>query len=183
MKILGIDPGLRITGFGCITVDGSKLRYETSGVIRIPDGPLPLRLKYIFDNVREVVEQTAPDMAVCEIVFVSVNPQSTLLLGQARGAAVTALVSKDLEVHEYTALQLKQAVVGYGKAKKEQVQNMVTRLLNLPGTPSSDAADALGLAICHAHSLRTRAHMAEVSAKMGVLVGKKGLRVKGGRLV
>ena len=183
MKILGIDPGLRVTGFGCIRVEGTKLVYETSGVIRVPDGLLPHRLKYIFDSVREVVDMTQPDTSVCEIVFVNVNPQSTLLLGQARGAAVTALVSKELEVHEYTALQLKQAVVGYGKAKKEQVQDMVTRLLNLPGMPSSDAADALGLAICHAHSMRTREHLSAVSAKLGKALGKSGLRVKGGRLV
>jgi crossover junction endodeoxyribonuclease RuvC len=187
MKILGIDPGLRITGFGVLDVSGSKLSYETSGVIRIPEGPLPHRLKYIYNHVREVVEMTQPDVAVCEIVFVNVNPQSTLLLGQARGAAVTALVSKDLEVHEYTALQLKQAVVGYGKAKKEQVQEMVMRLLNLPGLPGPDAADALGIAICHAHAMKTREHLQAVSDKLGDVLGaqlgKKGLRVKRGRLV
>jgi crossover junction endodeoxyribonuclease RuvC len=188
MRILGIDPGLRITGFGVLTTEGTKLRYETSGVIRIPDGPLPTRLKYIYDNVRKVVQQTAPDVAVCEIVFVNVNPQSTLLLGQARGAAITALVSKQLEVHEYTALQLKQAVVGYGKAKKEQVQEMVMRLLSLPGKPSPDAADALGLAICHAHALKAREQLAQVTAKLnshqlGTAIGKRGLRVKRGRLV
>jgi crossover junction endodeoxyribonuclease RuvC len=191
VRILGIDPGLRITGFGVIEVHGQHLSYVTSGVIRIPDGALPSRLKYIYDNVREVVQQTVPDVAVCEIVFVNVNPQSTLLLGQARGAAITALVSQQLEVHEYTALQLKQAVVGYGKAKKEQVQEMVMRLLKLPGKPSPDAADALGLAICHAHALKAREQLAHVSVKLndqlgtklGLQIGKRGLRVKRGRLV
>jgi crossover junction endodeoxyribonuclease RuvC len=183
MRILGIDPGLRITGFGCIRVEGSKLHYETSGIIRVPDGALPDRLKHIYEQVREVVDMTQPDVSVCEIVFVNVNPKSTLLLGQARGAAITALVSKDLAVHEYTALQLKQAVVGYGKANKEQVQEMVTRLLNLPARPSSDAADALGLAICHANSFSSRAQLEAVSAKIGLQLGRKGLRVKKGRLV
>ena len=128
---------------------------------------------------------TQPDTSVCEIVFVNMNPQSTLLLGQARGAAITALVSKSLEVHEYTALQLKQAVVGHGKAKKEQVQDMVMRLLKLPSLPSPDAADALGLAICHANTLKTREHLAHLTQKITNLpmnsIGKKGLRIKGGR--
>ncbi|MDE2047116.1 MAG: crossover junction endodeoxyribonuclease RuvC [Betaproteobacteria bacterium] len=187
MKILGIDPGLRITGFGVVHAEAGKLRYGTSGIIRVPtEGALPQRLKYIYDHVREVVQHTAPDMAVCEIVFVNANPQATLLLGQARGAAITALVSQGLEVHEYSNLQLKQAVVGYGKAKKEQVQEMVMRLLQLPGKPSPDAADALGLAICHAHSMKSRAQLQAVSDKLGALggqLGKKGLRVKRGRLV
>jgi crossover junction endodeoxyribonuclease RuvC len=102
--------------------------------------------------VREVTARYRPDCASLEIVFVNVNPQSTLLLGQARGAALTALVSNDLAVSEYTALQMKKAVVGHGQARKEQVQAMVARLLDLPGLPGKDAADALGLAICHAHA-------------------------------
>jgi crossover junction endodeoxyribonuclease RuvC len=186
MRILGIDPGLRITGFGLIDAQGQKLRYETSGIIRVPEGPLPKRLAHIYEQVREVVAQCAPDTAVCEIVFVNANPQATLLLGQARGAAITALVSRGLEVHEYSALQLKQAVVGYGKAKKEQVQEMVMRLLQLSARPSPDAADALALAICHAHSMKSREQLKAVSDRLGTLgaaLGKKGLRVKRGRLV
>jgi len=153
MRILGIDPGLRTTGFGVIESEGSKLRYVASGTIKAETSDtLPLRLKMIFDGVREVAARYRPDCASVEIVFVNVNPQSTLLLGQARGAALTALVCDDLAVSEYTALQMKKAVVGHGQARKEQVQEMVRRLLALPGLPGKDAADALGLAICHAHA-------------------------------
>jgi crossover junction endodeoxyribonuclease RuvC len=113
---------------------------------------LPGRLKVIFDGVREIAARYAPTCASIEIVFVNVNPQATLLLGQARGAALSALVADELAVAEYTALQMKRAIVGHGQAKKEQVQQMVMRLLALPGVPGPDAADALGLAICHAHA-------------------------------
>jgi len=152
VRILGIDPGLRVTGFGVIDVHGTRLCYVASGIIRIPAGGLPPRLKTIHDGIARVVGEYRPDSAVAEIVFVNVNPQSTLLLGQARGAAIGALVAHGLPVHEYTALQVKQAVVGYGRAAKSQVQQMVQRLLALPGVPSTDAADALACAICHAHA-------------------------------
>ena len=155
MRILGIDPGLRTTGFGVIECEGSRLHYVASGTIKtdaVDIGQLPSRLKIIFDGVREITARYQPTCAAVEIVFVNVNPQSTLLLGQARGAALTALVSSDLAVSEYTALQMKKAIVGHGQARKEQVQEMVMRLLQLPGLPGKDAADALGLAICHAHA-------------------------------
>ena len=115
---------------------------------------MPARLKVLFDGIGEVAARYQPDVASVEIVFVNVNPQATLLLGQARGACVTALVARDLSVAEYTALQMKQAVAGYGKAAKAEVQEMVKRLLKLPGVPGKDAADALGLAITHAHAGR-----------------------------
>lgn len=174
MRILGIDPGLQITGFGLIDVDGPQLSYVASGTIRTaeaPRGDLPARIRLIFDGVREVVSTYQPDAAALEIVFVNVNPQSTLLLGQARGAAICGAVSCDLPVAEYTALQVKQAVVGHGKAAKEQVSHMVQRLLSLDGSPSSDAADALACAICHAHGSSGLAAMAGV-----------GTRKRGGRL-
>lgn len=155
MRILGIDPGLRTTGFGVIDVLGVDLSYVASGTIstlQLSKAGLPARLKVLFDGVREVAQRYQADAAVVEIVFVNVNPQSTLALGQARGACITALVSSELPVAEYTALQMKQAVVGYGKAQKNQVQEMVRRLLNLPGLPGADAADALGMAITHAHA-------------------------------
>ena len=155
MRILGIDPGLRTTGFGVIDTEGAKLHYVASGTIKtdaVDIGQLPARLKIIFDGVREVTARYQPACASVEIVFVNVNPQSTLLLGQARGAALTALVSNDLDVAEYTALQMKKAIVGHGQARKEQAEEMVMRLLALPGLPGKDAADALGLAICHAHA-------------------------------
>ncbi len=154
MLILGIDPGLQRTGFGVVESQGQRLAYVASGTIstlEAPRGDLPLRLKIIFDGVQEVVQRYAPDCACVEIVFVNVNPQSTLLLGQARGAALAALVSGGLPVAEVTALQMKKAVVGHGLANKGQVQEMVRRLLGLPGLPGKDAADALGLAISHAH--------------------------------
>ena len=163
MRILGIDPGLQIAGFGVVDVDGQQLRYVASGTIKtthLDRGNLPARLKVLFDGVREVVERYQPDCSSVEIVFVNVNPQATLLLGQARGACVTALVSCDLPVAEYTALQLKKAIAGYGKAGKAEVQQMVMRLLKLPALPGKDAADALGLAITHAHAGRSNAILA-----------------------
>ena len=158
LRVLGVDPGLRTTGWGVIDADGAALRYVASGTIKTDAadrGQLPARLKIVFDGVREVAARYAPQCASVEIVFVNVNPQSTLLLGQARGAAITALVSAGLDVAEYTALQMKKAVVGHGQARKEQVQQMVSRLLALPGLPGKDAADALGLAVCHAHAARS----------------------------
>lgn len=171
VRILGLDPGLRVTGYGVIEKNGSTLTYVSSGCVKSPDGELPDRLKNILNSVQEVISRHTPQEVAVEKVFVNVNPQSTLLLGQARGAAICAAVSRDLPVAEYTALQVKQAVVGNGHAKKEQVQEMVKRLLKLPGYPSPDAADALACAICHAHG--------------GELAGvtTRGYRVKGGRLV
>ena len=154
MRILGIDPGLQIAGFGVIDVEGQTLRYVASGTIKtahMVQAGLPARLKVLYEGIREVVDRYQPDAASVEIVFVNVNPQATLLLGQARGACLTALVSCDLAVSEYTALQMKKAVAGYGKAGKAEVQEMVMRLLKLPALPGKDAADALGLAITHAH--------------------------------
>ena len=152
-RILGIDPGLRVTGFGIIDVAGSRLDYVASGCIRTDaEAALPTRLGTIHAGIRELVARYQPQQAVVEIVFVNVNPQSTLLLGQARGAAIGALVADGLAVGEYTALQVKQAVVGNGHAAKEQVQHMVRRLLALDAEPGSDAADALACAIAHAHA-------------------------------
>jgi crossover junction endodeoxyribonuclease RuvC len=180
LRILGIDPGLVTTGFGVIDAEGSQLHYVASGTIRtgaVQIGQLPARLKVIFDGVREVTARYQPACAAVEIVFVNVNPQSTLLLGQARGAALTALVSTDLAVSEYTALQMKKAIVGHGHARKEQVQEMVMRLLKLPGLPGKDAADALGLAICHAHAGASFAAI----AKGATLARRSHAQFKGGR--
>lgn len=180
MRILGIDPGLRVAGFGVIDVEGQRLRYVASGTIKtthLDSSDLPARLKVLFDGIREVVERYQPDSASVEIVFVNVNPQATLLLGQARGACVTGLVSCNLPVAEYTALQLKKAVAGYGRAGKEEVQQMVMRLLQLPALPGKDAADALGLAITHAHVGRSSAILAAATA----LKPKSSTSYKAGR--
>ncbi len=175
MRILGIDPGLRTTGFGVVDAEGSALSYVASGTVtttHLNKGQLPLRLKVLYDGIREVVVRYAPHAAAIEIVFVNVNPQSTLLLGQARGAAIAALVCDDLPVTEYTALQMKQAVVGWGRADKKQIQEMVRRLLNLSGMPGPDAADALGLAITHAHAHTAMARLAQADGVIGAGSGK-----------
>ena len=152
-------------------VSKSGLRYITSGCVKSGDGELAERLKAILDGLRQVIASHAPIQVAVEKVFVNVNPQSTLALGQARGTAICAAVIAGLPVAEYTALQVKQSVVGNGHAAKEQVQHMVRRLLDLPGEPSPDAADALACAICHAHG-----------AKLGELP-LRGLRMRKGRLV
>ncbi|CAG9183589.1 Crossover junction endodeoxyribonuclease RuvC [Cupriavidus laharis] len=180
MRILGIDPGLRTTGFGVLEKHGNKLSYIASGTIKSNgDSDLPARLKTLFDGISEVARTYAPDCAAIEKVFVNVNPQSTLLLGQARGAAICGLVGQGLPVFEYTALQLKVAVVGYGRANKEQVQEMVMRLLSLPGRPSTDAADALGIAICHANGGNTLGTLSGLAPELV----RKGMRVRRGRLI
>lgn len=173
VRILGIDPGLRVTGFGVIDRIGTRLAYITSGCIRTPPADtLPSRLAVILESLAEVIGTHRPHQVVLEKVFVNVNPGSTLALGQARGTAICAAVSANLPIAEYTALQVKQAVVGNGHARKEQVQEMVRRLLQLPGAPSADAADALACAICHAHG----------GQALGGLVNA-GFRMKRGRLV
>ena len=171
LRILGIDPGLRVTGFGVIDRTGSRLAYVTSGCVRSGTGELAARLKAILDGLQEVIAAQRPGEVAIEKVFVNVNAQSTLALGQARGTAICAAVLAGLPVAEYTALQVKQSVVGNGHAKKEQVQHMVKRLLALPGDPSPDAADALACAICHAHG-----------SALGSL-SLSGRRMKRGRLV
>jgi crossover junction endodeoxyribonuclease RuvC len=172
IRILGIDPGLACTGYGVLEKNRSTLAYVASGRIRsVAAAPLSERLSTILAGLAEVIESYQPVEVAVEQVFVNVNPQSTLLLGQARGAAICAAVLARLPVSEYTALQVKQSVVGQGHARKEQVQEMVMRLLRLPGHPSTDAADALACAICHAHG------------GMGLgSIATRGRRVRSGRI-
>ncbi len=168
MRILGIDPGLQTTGFGVVDAHGQQLSYVASGTIstkHMVGEPLARRLKVLFDGIGEISERYQPEAAAVEIIFVNVNPQSTLMLGQARGACLTALVANRLDVAEYTALQMKQAVAGHGSAAKAQVQEMVKRLLNLPGLPGADAADALGIAITHAHVGSSLARLGDAAKK------------------
>jgi len=153
MRWLGIDPGLRTTGFGVIEIKGQRLRYISSGIIESGsiDLGLPKRLGTLYSGVQEVLVTYQPDAAAIEEIFLNVNPRSTLMLGQARGAVIAAMVSTGLAVTEYSARGVKQAIVGTGRASKLQMQEMVKRLLKLNKSPSPDAADALGVAICAAH--------------------------------
>jgi crossover junction endodeoxyribonuclease RuvC len=157
MRILGIDPGTRITGYGIIDVEGNRLRHVDNGIVKTRSSePLPIRLKAIYDGLTMVLREFSPEAVAIEQVFLAKNPKAALTLGHARGTAVIASVNLNLEVHEYSALQVKSAVVGYGHAAKQQVQHMVKALLNLPEVAQEDAADALAVAICHANSRTLR---------------------------
>lgn len=165
IRLLGIDPGSRITGYGLIEIDGPRHHYIASGCIHTgSDRPLPERLYTIFSGVREVIQRYQPMEAAAEQVFMHRNPDSALKLGQARGAALCALVMAGLPVSEYAPRAIKQAVVGNGAADKTQVQRMVTLLLALPEPPSADAADALAVALCHGHTRQTLQRFGAVAA-------------------
>lgn len=170
MLILGIDPGSRITGYGIINSVGAKNEYVASGCIRIKGDALPDRLKQVYAGVTEVIEHYCPQEMAIEQVFMARNADSALKLGQARGVAIVAGVNLGLEVAEYSARRVKQAVVGKGSAEKSQVQHMVRSILKLPGLPQEDAADALAIALCHAHT----------RSSLIMMAGAKGSR--GGRL-
>lgn len=157
--ILGIDPGSRTTGFGVIESDGQRHRYVASGCIRMAELSLPERLQRIYAGIAEIVATYHPEQSAIEQVFLSNNADSALKLGQARGAAIVALMNHQLPVAEYSARQVKLAVVGQGGALKEQVQHMVVRLLGLSKAPPADAADALAIALCHAQAASTLARL------------------------
>ncbi len=153
---MGIDPGSRITGYGIIDMEGSRSRHVADGCIKTDsDRPLPERLKTIYEGIMQVIQQYQPAEVAAEQVFMHRNPDSALKLGQARGAALCAVVMAGVPVSEYAARAIKQAVVGTGAADKTQVQRMVALLLNLPELPQADAADALAVAICHGHTRQT----------------------------
>lgn len=161
MRVIGLDPGSRVTGFGVIEKQGTAFRHIESGNVRLPDRDLAERLRIIFERLSEVIQGTRPDVMAVEKVFLARNPQSALVLGQARGVALVAAANHGLEVVEYSALQVKQATVGRGKADKRQVQHMVRILLGLDRPPPLDTADALACAICH---LNTAQGVARLSA-------------------
>ncbi len=161
MRILGIDPGSRVTGYGLIEVSGRAVKYIDSGCIRTGGGALPSRLKTIHLGVREIIQHYKPQEMAVEQVFMAKNADSALKLGQARAAAICAVFDDDIEVFEYAARQIKQALVGKGSADKTQVQHMVKVLLKLKGTPQMDASDALGVALCHLHSQQTATRIAQ----------------------
>ena len=152
MRILGIDPGSRITGYGVITASGHELGFIACGTIRTGgEADFSRRLLTIFRDLCEVIETHQPEVAAVEDIFISSNPRSALKLGHARGAAVVAAQHSGLSIVDYTPRRVKQCVAGYGQAEKSQVQSMVRTLLALDSTPSQDAADSLAVAICHAH--------------------------------
>ena len=152
MRILGIDPGSRLTGYGVVEAGRGGPQYIACGCIRSEHGELPERLGVIYRGVGEVIGEFAPTALAIEQVFVARNPDSALKLGQARGVAIAAAVAARLPVAEYAARSVKQAVTGTGGAPKEQVQQMVRLLLKLPSAPRPDAADALAIAICHVNT-------------------------------
>lgn len=158
VRILGIDPGSRKTGFGIIDVKGNRSHYVTSGLIRLTDKSLALRLKVIYESISLLINQHQPDVMAIEEVFLARDPRAALKLGQARGAAMVAGVVGELDVSEYSARAVKKSVVGSGAATKAQVQHMVKRLLSLPAEPAEDAADALAVALCHGQMLATAKH-------------------------
>ena len=155
MRILGIDPGSRLTGYGIIDVDGDRSTAVHFGVIKAGTGEFPQRLGIIFSGITELIKEYKPDEAAVETVFVSHNAGTAIKLGQARGAAVCAIISGDVSVAEYSPRSVKQAIVGRGAADKAQVQHMVRILLGLSETPGEDAADALAVALCHHHTQST----------------------------
>ncbi|MDH5595062.1 MAG: crossover junction endodeoxyribonuclease RuvC [Gammaproteobacteria bacterium] len=162
-RILGIDPGSITTGFGVVDVDGKNTSYVTSGCIRAEGDNLADRLKSIFVYVSEIIEQHQPDEFAIEKVFLARNADSAFKLGQARGVAICAASISELPVHEYAATQVKQSIVGRGRASKDQIQHMVKALLNLPGNPQADAADALAIALCHVNMRSGIARIAETT--------------------
>jgi len=165
IRVLGIDPGSQCTGFGVVDVDGARLTYVASGVIRTGQGEFAARLCEIFRCVKTVVEQYQPQEVAIERVFVNRNPDSALKLGQARGAAICATADANVTLFEYATRQIKQAVVGTGSAEKAQVQLMMKSILRLDGALAADAADALAAAVCHALRGTVRTSLLRAAAR------------------
>ncbi|MGE0385689.1 MAG: crossover junction endodeoxyribonuclease RuvC [Gammaproteobacteria bacterium] len=169
VRILGIDPGSRVTGYGIVDVDGPRTRHVANGRIETVDGELPARLKCVFQGVTAIIRDYGPTEMAIEKVFINRNVDSALKLGQARGVAMVAGANADLPVHEYSPREVKLAIVGRGGAEKEQIQHMVRVILALSEAPPADAADALAIALCHAH---TRQSAARVPAARAVRRGR-----------
>jgi crossover junction endodeoxyribonuclease RuvC len=155
MRILGIDPGIALTGFGVVDKDGGRIRHGGYGHISTESGtPIPERLKVLYDNMSDIMEEYRPDVMAVEELFFNKNAKTAIVAAQARGVIILSAVNSGVRVVEYTPLQVKQAVIGYGRASKQQVQFMVKELLRLKEVPRpDDTADALAIAICHAHSM------------------------------
>lgn len=171
--ILGIDPGSRVCGYGLINTHGSRLEYVASGCIRVESLPFQDRLHTLYKSLVEIAEHYHPQVAAVEEVFMGRNASSALKLGQARGAAIVACSACELDVYEYAARKVKQALVGSGRAEKGQMQHMIVSLLGLSATPQEDAADALAVAVCHAHTESNLIKMAGArGSRKGRLAGK-----------
>jgi crossover junction endodeoxyribonuclease RuvC len=168
-RILGIDPGSWITGYGVIDMHTNRATHLAHGALRLPEGELPARLKAIFDGVTAIILEFQPAEMAVERVFMNRNADSALKLGQARGAAIVAGVNLALPIFEFTPAQIKQAIVGKGNADKTQIQHMIRLLLNLQETPGADAADALAVALCHGH---TREGLARMQGVQGLRNGR-----------
>ena len=167
IRIIGIDPGSRITGYGLVDTDGFRHKYVSSGFIQIKADTLGDKLGIIFSEVSKIVSTWQPQSMAIEQVFVKHNVDSALKLGQARGAAICAGVQAELPIGEYTPRAIKKAVVGSGAADKQQVQHMIQRLLGLDELPQSDEADALAIAICHAHHIKVRSSGVAAGVRRG----------------
>lgn len=167
VRILGIDPGSRVTGYGIIDFHQNNARHVASGCIHVGGNELTARLKAIFEGISAVVDGEGPTELAVEQVFFHRNAAAALKLGQARGAALMAGVTRGLPLYEYSPNQVKQAVTGRGHASKDQVQHMIKMLLSLRDVPASDAADALAVAICHGHTRQTLARMRSASVRFG----------------
>lgn len=165
IRILGVDPGSRVTGYGIVELVAGRARHVTDGCIRTPEGGLAERLRAIYDGILHVIDVYQPAEMAVERVFINRNADSALKLGQARGAAIVAGASRGLALYEFTPAEVKQSVVGLGRADKVQVQHMVKVLLSLRATAQSDAADALAVALCHAHAREGRARMQAAAAR------------------
>lgn len=183
--ILGVDPGSRTTGYGIIRTSGRNTDYLDSGCIRVGERPMAERLQIIFQSLATLIAEFRPDEFAIEQVFMARNPDSALKLGQARGVAIVSAANSGLPVHEYSARQVKQAVVGKGGADKSQVQHMVQAILQLSRKPQEDAADALAIALCHAHMSQSVARLSgaatpAVSPSRSPAAARG--RVRGGRM-
>lgn len=158
MKILGIDPGYAILGYGIVELTGNKFKVCDYGAVTTDAKmEMPDRLKILYQSLMEIIAENEPDVASVEELFFNTNAKTAILVGQARGVAVLACANSGLEINEYTPLQIKQALVGYGRADKKQVQTMVKTILNLKTVPKpDDTADALAAAVCHGHSANSK---------------------------
>lgn len=161
IRVLGIDPGSRVTGVGVVEINGQNLRHVYSECIRAGDGALGDRLAVIYRGIKTAIAQNRPQSVAVERVFLATNPHAALILGHARGSAILAAVNQGLPVSEYSALEIKRSVVGTGSAAKEQVQHMVRVLLGMDRKPPTDAADALACAICHIHTAQVERRLAQ----------------------